>query len=388
MVSDIEHIKNLERELRRVRNEFMMFYETTRALRTTLNLDEILYIILTSITSHQGLGFNRAALFFLDKGKGEIKGVMGIGPSEVEEAAGVWRWIQDSRKDLYDLINEYQRMKKENRKPKFFEMVENLRFKLSKDAGVLYEAFTEGLPLHIRKEKIHNLENDSLYKIFSFDEAVLVPLWAKKQVIAALFVDNLVTKKPITSQDINILNMFASQAGLAIENSRLFEDTLLKSHTDTLTGLWNYGYFQYKLDENINYSLRFNKKLCLLMLDIDGFKRYNDTFGHLEGDSALINIACLIKDKCRKEDLVCRYGGEEFSVILPNMEKRDALVIAERIRSSIESETRLFKRKVTVSIGISAFPEDCRDKHSLVSKADLCLYKSKEKGKNRVTAEE
>lgn len=379
-----ERIKKLESELLKLQNEFRIFYEITQAMRTSLNFDEVLYIILTGITSHQGLGFNRAAIFFADFNEEKIKGIMGIGPAKPQEAQHIWKWIEEEKKDLYDLIKQYYKIKESKDKPKFFQLVENLTFPFSKDAGIIYDVFAGGLPLTIDKNTIPDIENDPLYKIFLFEKAVFVPLWAKDQVIAVLFVDNFVTKKPIVFKDINILNMFASQAGLAIENSKLYEDTLFKSHTDSLTGLWNYGYFQYKLDEQISASLRLNKTLCLLMIDIDSFKKYNDTFGHLEGDRVLVNIASIIKNVSRKEDLVCRYGGEEFTVILPDISIEDTKVIAERIRTSIQDEQSLFKQKMTVSIGISSFPKDSGDKNSLITKADANLYRAKAEGKNKV----
>jgi len=379
---DSDRIKELEDELRRVQTEFRMFYEITQAMRTTLNLDEVLYIILTGITARQGLGFNRAVLFFIDYNVRKFRGIMGIGPAEPQEAQTIWKWIEDEEKDLYDLIKEYNKIKSEDNKPKFFKLVESLELALSEEAGLIYEAYAEGMPLHVKKDN-RPVNNDPLYKAFLFEEAVFLPLWAKNQIIAVLFVDNFITKKPITSQDLNILGMFASQAGLAIENSKLFEDTLFRSHTDSLTGLWNYGYFQYKLDEQIDYSLRTGKSLCLLMVDIDDFKMYNDAFGHLEGDRVLISVASTIKSACRKKDMVCRYGGEEFVVILPDIVKQDAYVIAERIRKSVEAQESSFQRKVTVSIGIGSLPEDCRDKNSLISKADTCLYTAKKEAKNK-----
>ncbi len=379
-----ERVRELGEELNRLRAQFKIFYEITQALRTTLKLDEILYIILTGITAHQGLGFNRAAIFFIDYNEKKIKGIMGIGHLEPWEAEEIWRFIEEEKKDLYDLIEEYHQIKKAKEKPRFFELVERLEFPLSERAGLLYRAFSEGLPLHLKKSNREQFLEDPLYKVFLFEEAVFLPLWAKNQIIGILFVDNFITKKPIEAEDLNILNMFATQAALAIENSKLFEDTLVRAHTDSLTGLWNYGYFQYKLDEVIEQSLRFNKSLCLLMIDIDDFKLYNDTFGHLEGDKALINIASLVKNACRRDDLVCRYGGEEFAVILPAISKEDACEIAERIRASVEKSKGLFKRDFTVSIGVASFPQDCQDKKSLISIADALLYRAKQEGKNKV----
>jgi len=380
-----KNLQDLQEELTRLRTQFKIFYEITQALRTTLKLDEILYIILTAITAHEGLGFNRAALFFVDYNRKKIKGIMGIGHVEPQEAEGIWRFIKEERKDLYDLIEEYHRIKELPEKPKFFELVQSLEFPLDERAGFLYGTFSEGFLIHLKKENKEKFSQDPLYKVFLFEEAAFLPLWAKNQIIGILFVDNFITKKPIQGEDLNILNMFASQAALAIENSKLFEDALFRAHTDSLTNLWNYGYFQYKLDELFVQALKFNKRLSLLMIDIDDFKIYNDEFGHLEGDKALINIASLIKNSCRKRDLVCRYGGEEFVVILPEASKKEAYEIAERVRASVEDSSYLFKKRFTVSIGIASFPEDCQDKNSLVGIADSFLYQAKREGKNRVS---
>ena len=310
---------------------------------------------------------------------------MGIGHVEPQEAEGIWRFIKEERKDLYDLIEEYHRIKELPEKPKFFELVQSLEFPLDERAGFLYGTFSEGFLIHLKKENKEKFSQDPLYKVFLFEEAAFLPLWAKNQIIGILFVDNFITKKPIQGEDLNILNMFASQAALAIENSKLFEDALFRAHTDSLTNLWNYGYFQYKLDEFFVQASKFNKRLSLLMIDIDDFKIYNDEFGHLEGDKALINIASLIKNSCRKRDLVCRYGGEEFVVILPEASKKEAYEIAERVRASVEDSSYLFKKRFTVSIGIASFPEDCQDKNSLVGIADSFLYQAKREGKNRVS---
>ena len=128
-----EKIKYLEEELRRLQTEFRMFYEITQVMRSTLNLDEILYIVLTVITSRQGLGFNRAAFFFVDYNTKKIKGIMGIGPVEPKEAQTMWRWIEEEKKDLYDLIERYHKIKDPKNKPRFFDLVESLIFDFSNE---------------------------------------------------------------------------------------------------------------------------------------------------------------------------------------------------------------------------------------------------------------
>jgi len=374
-------LERLKRELERARFELSVFYEITQAMRSTLRLEEILYVILTGITAHQGLGFNRALLFLVDFENKLIKGKMGIGPVSREEADKIWKWIREEKKELMDLLKEYHRIKE--RKPELFRMVEELAFPLEGSDTVLQQVFSEGLPIFIKSHQAAGLENDVLVKKFDLEEFVIVPLWAQDKIIGAILVDNFVTKRPITPSDIKILNMFSSQAALAIENSKLYEDTLWRSHVDSLTGLWNHGYFQFKLKEEFDKNLQRDTPLSLLMIDIDNFKDYNDKFGHMEGDKVLVRVAEIIREESRKTDYPCRYGGEEFSVILSGISKKDATSIAERIRQRIEKEE--FLRRITVSIGVVSFPQDASDRQTLIRMADNYLYQAKAAGKDRVS---
>jgi diguanylate cyclase (GGDEF)-like protein len=379
-----DKIKELKSDLRRARNELNTFYEITQAMRGTLKFDEILYIILTGMTSHHGLGYNRAVLFSLDYQKKTIRAIMGIGPFDAAEAGEIWKWIEKEKKSLEDLIKEYRWIKDGSKKSRFFEFVKTLEIPYVPKIGSIYKAFNQGRMICLRKKDIADTEKDWLYRTFHFEECVLVPLLAKNRVAGVLFVDNFITKKKINRENLRILEMFASQASLALENSKLFEGILSKAHTDSLTGLWNYGYFQYKVDEEIASCRQNDSAFSLFMIDIDNFKEYNDTFGHLEGDAALIQTGKIIKDNCRREDVVCRYGGEEFVVILPGISQEDAIMTAERIRESFLAQDLLFKSRITVSIGVSFFPLDSAEKKSLINKADRCLYKAKHSGKNTV----
>jgi diguanylate cyclase (GGDEF)-like protein len=177
--------------------------------------------------------------------------------------------------------------------------------------------------------------------------------------------------------------MFKEQATRALENSQSFESTLTKAHTDSLTLLWNYGYFQYKLDEELARADTMQLPLSVMIIDLDDFKLFNDSYGHIQGDNALRRISEILKENCRKVDIVCRYGGEEFSIILPANNKEDARLLGERIRKSIE-ENKIFGSRFTVSIGIAAYPQDSLDKITLIKKADSALYEAKRTGKNRV----
>ena len=129
--------------------------------------------------------------------------------------------------------------------------------------------------------------------------------------------------------------------------------------------------------------MRYEQKFSVLMIDVDDFKSFNDTHGHTQGDSALRHISGLLKENCRKIDILCRYGGEEFALILPTNNKQETAPLAERIRKSIE-EKEILSHNFTISIGIASFPQDSLDKEKLVKKADQALYEAKRRGKNRI----
>jgi diguanylate cyclase (GGDEF)-like protein len=380
-----DEIKRLQEELERTRFQLYFFYELTKAMRLTLKLDEITYIILTGLTAHEGLGFNRAVIFFVDEEEKKLKGSMGIGPVDSKEADEIWHHIEEEKKDLYDLINDYSRIRENKIKPRFMEFVRSLSFPLSRESGLIFDALYEKKILHIKEGKTPKLKDDPLVKRLILKDFLISSLWIKGKPAGVILADNYITKKSITEDDVKIFAMFMEQAAGAIENSQSFEDTLTKAHTDSLTSLWNYGYFQYRLDEELSKARSLHLPLSVMMIDIDDFKKFNDAHGHLQGDSALRQIGDVLRENCRKIDILCRYGGEEFSLILPSNNKREAGRLAERIRKSIEKK-EILKSNFTVSIGIASFPRDSQNKTDLIEKADQALYAAKRKGKNRVVS--
>ncbi|MCK4809355.1 MAG: sensor domain-containing diguanylate cyclase [Candidatus Omnitrophica bacterium] len=380
-----KEIERLKKELEKAHSQFYIFYELTQAMRTTLHLEEISYIILTGLTAHHGLSFNRALLFLIDNEKKTINGFMGIGPIDSEEANKIWRAIEDQKMDLYALTKAYQKIKEAKDTPKFMEITRSLKFPLTEEAGLIYDALREIVPLHIdvTKENSGKYQDDPLIKKLSLKEFVIAPLWSKDNPLGVIVVDNCITAKNISEEDMKILTIFINQAAGAIENSKVFENTLIKAHTDALTDLWNYGYFQYRFDEELMKAVNQNYKLSLMMLDLDNFKKFNDTFGHPAGDTVLKIVAGILKDTSRKIDIVARYGGEEFTLILPYANKEETGIIAERIKKTIE-ETKILNSNITISIGVASFDEDGRKKEEIIKKADLALYRAKTEGKDKV----
>ncbi len=159
--------------------------------------------------------------------------------------------------------------------------------------------------------------------------------------------------------------------------------------TDGLTGLFNYRYFRSQLDHELERARRHNLDLSLIMLDIDFFKNYNDNNGHPAGDIVLKKIADAVRDNIRKIDIPCRYGGEEFILILPDTNKHAAVVVAEKIRGLVEkmpfeNQERQPNGKLTISIGVATFRGNGENSDELIKKVDKNLYRAKQSGRNKV----
>ncbi|MCU0665853.1 MAG: sensor domain-containing diguanylate cyclase [Candidatus Omnitrophica bacterium] len=384
----IEELTKAKLELERTKNELAILYEISNAMRTTLKLEEILYIILTGVTAHTGLGFNRAILFLVNDAEGIIEGKMAIGPENGEEAHTVWKRIEQEQMDLEDLISAYKFAQPVIVESSFNQQIRRIKVPLREHSGgILALSVSEGMPLHLNEETIVNYKDDQIIKALHSNEIVVVPLKAKDKVNGIILADNFITRKPITKDDIRLLIMLANQAGLAIENSQLYEKTVMRAHTDYLTDLCNHGHFQYLLQSEMEKAKATKTLLSLVMIDIDDFKVYNDKLGHQAGDGILKQLSCILKNHSRKMDYVCRYGGEEFTLILPQTDKDTAYAIAERLRQDIFkhpfiNEEILPNKKLTVSIGIATFPQDAQNPSELILHSDKMLYQAKHKGKN------
>ena len=377
----------LQKELEKSQAELWMFYEIGNLMRTTLKLDEILYIILTCVTSHEGLGFNRAMLFLVNERRKILEGKVGIGPDTAEQADKIWRKIETEKTTLKDLIKAYKTVIR-RKGSQLDKLVKSVKIPLRESAGILALTVLEGMTFEITTDEVSKKVKDPICALLKTKHFVTVPLKAKDKTIGIILVDNIFTKKPITKDDIRILTMFANQAGLAIENSHLYEKTVDLSHADSLTNLINHGRFQYLLSREVKIMLKLKKPLSLIMIDIDNFKNFNDTLGHPAGDKVLINIARILKRICRSTDILARYGGEEFVVVLPDTNKEAAWGLAERLRQAIEKtdfpgEDVQPNKNLTISLGLASFPDDAKNKSALIAKADNALYQAKAAGKNR-----
>jgi diguanylate cyclase (GGDEF)-like protein/PAS domain S-box-containing protein len=181
--------------------------------------------------------------------------------------------------------------------------------------------------------------------------------------------------------DLKILCMIVRQVAVAMENAKLYRDLNHLTITDPLTQIYNFRYFAKTLDHEIVRLKRHpTSPLCLLMVDVDDFKSYNDTFGHLEGDNLLQMISMVFKNNIREVDIVCRYAGDEFVVILPETDTAQAIIVAARVKRAVETLT--LRRKITVSIGLAKCTQHNTNRYELIQRADMALAKAKKEGKN------
>lgn len=221
-------------------------------------------------------------------------------------------------------------------------------------------------------------------------EAAAAPVICQKELHGVIVADNGISRVAIGEAALESLGILASEAGLAIENARLFQRTLELARVDELTTVLNRRQTMEQLALEMERARRYKRPLSLAMCDIDHFKKVNDTYGHLAGDQILQGVAKLIRSSSRDVDIVGRYGGEEFMVLLPETELDTGIVYAERVRKTVEKWGTGRKElkpghNVTISIGVAAYaPETDTGVEAFIEKADKALYAAKERGRNRV----
>jgi diguanylate cyclase (GGDEF)-like protein len=193
------------------------------------------------------------------------------------------------------------------------------------------------------------------------------------------------TLRAFSSQDVQALESVADILATALQNSIYVDKVRQLASRDGLTGMLNRRAFEERIVEEITRADRYGGNLAVLMIDIDHFKAVNDEFGHLLGDEVLKHAATIFSHQLRKVDLVCRFGGEEFAIILPSTNLESASAVAEKLRRAFFAHVFSgISRPITVSIGVAAFPEHGTQRDTLVHSADKALYQAKLDGRNRI----
>jgi diguanylate cyclase (GGDEF)-like protein len=218
----------------------------------------------------------------------------------------------------------------------------------------------------------------------------MVPLQGAEEPIGVLVVD-YDHNEPIEESDLDMLGGLSSTAVLAIENSRLHARVQRMANLDSLTDIFNHRYFQESLRQKLSAAKELDQSVSLLMIDVDNFKSFNDTYGHRQGDLGLRSVARALEASVRRWDgLAARYGGDEFIVILPKADSEMAAQAGLEIRRWVASRTEaeLSEHRLpglTVSIGIATFPIHATDAITLIDTADKAYYAAKRKGENQMS---
>jgi diguanylate cyclase (GGDEF)-like protein len=212
----------------------------------------------------------------------------------------------------------------------------------------------------------------------------VVPLVFQERFIGALEVVDDNPSRTWQDNEILLLRTVANQVSVAINHADLFAQMQQQALTDSLTGCYNRRSFEMQLDRELQMASRLHHPVSLLMLDLDRFKQLNDTVGHDAGDDALRKLAECFREELRGVDTPCRFGGDEFALVLPQAYADGATVVAERLRKRIEEIEIPGFGNLTASIGIAAYPVHGASRAGLVSAADMALYSAKRAGRNRV----
>jgi len=221
---------------------------------------------------------------------------------------------------------------------------------------------------------------------------VCIPIIAQGETLGILHFQANAEHPQLRESDLSLKNTFAGQIGLSIANIRLREALRSQSIIDALRGLFNRRYLEEILEREVRRATRSEQSVGVMMLDLDHFKNFNDTYGHEAGDAVLREAAAFLKRSVRAEDIVCRYGGEEFVIILPLADANATQGRAERIRSKLHELVVLHEGKsvgsVTVSVGVAALPAHGQSSKVLLEAADAALYRAKREGRDRVVTAE
>jgi diguanylate cyclase (GGDEF)-like protein len=267
------------------------------------------------------------------------------------------------------------------------DFLQEIKWKV-REKGITKDILKSKAPLVINDTSKDKRFNNPIALRENIKAMMAVPLIYQEEIVGIIYVDDFDVKS-FTKDEKTLFSVLATYAAMVIKNAQLYQKTKILAITDGLTGLYNHKFFQDSLKSEIQRAKRYNHKLSLLMLDIDYFKKYNDTYGHVQGDEILHSLAGILNKETREVDIAARYGGEEFVIILPETGKAKAKSNASRIRKTVERHDFSVKGsekgdKITVSIGGAVFPDDAKSIKKLIENADKALYKAKDEGRNRV----
>lgn len=340
---------------------------TNFMLRST-DVDQALYILLSGITSGYSLGFNRAALFAWDPARRSFVGAKAIGPADAEDAHRVWEAIEYEDKDIGALIEDYAHRNFDTRFQQFVQGVE-----LAPGRGdEIDQALQSPQPVLFRKPAP---ESTGLKALGAEGEFVLAALKPHGKTLGLILADNRYNRAPVFPDQLAYFAFFIDQTALVWENLALLRSVEELARIDGLTGTFNRRELQARLEHELLRCQRHGRPCSVLIADVDLFKQINDSRGHEAGDEVLKRLGALLKQATRVDDVVGRFGGDEFVVVMPEAD-HDQLVPGGRRIGGLAAEAG-----ISLSMGGASWPIDTDEPGALLTAADQNLYRAKHAGR-------
>lgn len=349
---------------------------TLRTLTTFMleadDVDQALYIMLSGLTSGYALGFNRAILFTFDESGQRFAGDKAIGPIDAAEAHRVWEAVELEDKSLEDLIAD---LAHRNFDTRFQQAIQKLSFS-SADAPRLHARLNRArAPFVLSRSELIDMIGRPLDVA---SETIVAALRPHGKMLGAVAADNRYNGAPISQDQRDYFSLFTDQTALAWENLALLKRVEALAREDALTGVLSRRELEARMGIEFSRCRRHGRPCALIILDIDLFKQVNDTQGHAAGDEMLRALGALLSRELRADDVVGRFGGDEFVVVMPEIGEAQALLVAQRIGRHARD------RGISLSIGGACWPQHVAQPEDLFERADRHLYEVKRQGRSGI----
>ncbi|MBK8260549.1 MAG: GGDEF domain-containing protein [Nannocystis sp.] len=342
----------------------------TQHMLAAPDVDAASFMLLTGLTAGDGLGMNRAALFRYDEIRRRFVGARGVGPASLAEAHQIWENLEREGNPLELVLAGNPRRGPEGG---FQALVYGAEVVLGEGDDEIALACASRGPLLFEGPA----QSPALARLGATGPFFVGVLQPRDRPLALIFADNLFSRAPISADLMAAAATFLSQSALVWDNVALLRHVERLARYDSLTGLFNRREFEARMAVEETRCMRSRRPCALLLIDLDNFKQVNDEGGHAAGDAVLRELGELLRQTLRGHDLIGRFGGDEFTVLLVETPASEVTLVLRRIGKLA------WERGIAMSIGVASFPSDCEVPSGLFALADKNLYAAKEAGRSR-----